>query len=498
MKKFLFVLALAFVLPMTVFGAQEYVEKNMSLYSEGAFPEERVSVMETDEETVLKLKADILAAMKACDETLDVSAYKINVNDAIAIAQDVLNENPILFHVSGRIGANYIASTNYAVKLSFTYNYPKDSVATMRAFVESVADEFLSLIDHPMSDVEKVMLVHEYITVNHAYDTTESGENAIRNIYDFFYQGKGVCQAYALATEYLLAQCGVESAIVSSDSMNHAWNIVKVNSKYYHMDVTWDDPLFGGTDDALGLSMHNNFLLSNEGITESGHYGWSKEYVCGDEYDNAYWTDYQTPFSQKDGVWYYSDAAEFGKIDFATGERTKIYNQKMTHSYFPFMNVSVYKDYLIYNTYTEIWARSISTGKTVKLLEEKGADKNIGGSYVRKDTLVYCISEDEYRTGEIVKRDLTLLLPEAPKEFKVSNLALKGSTLSWELEIDDEYTEAFVVYVAAFDTDNRLIYVKAVTENSAEVDIAALYKVFVWNEEKAPLCANGEYNNMSK
>lgn len=498
MKKLLFALAMVLALPITALGAQEYVEKNMLLYSEGAFPEETVSVMETDEETALELKAAVLAAMEACDEKLDVSAYKINVNDAISIAQEVLNKNPILFHVSGRIGASYKPSTGYATTLSFTYNYPKEQVREMRAFVEGVAAEFLSLIDHPMSDLEKVMLVHEYITVNHAYGTAEMGANEIRNIYDFFYQGKGVCQAYALAAEYLLAQCGVESDLVTSDAMNHAWNIVKVDSKYYHMDITWDDPLFGGTDDGLGISMHNNFLLSNEGITENGHYGWSNEYTCGDEYDDAYWMDYQTPFSQKDGIWYYSDDTEFGTIDFATGERSKIYNQKMTHSYFPFMNVSVYKNYLVYNTYTEIWARNISTGETVKLLEEKSEDKNIGGSYVRANTLIYCISEDEYRTGEIVKQDLTLLLPEEPKEFKVSNLALKQNTLSWELEIDDEYTEDYFVYVAAFGADNQLLYVKKVSENSAEVPSAQLYKVFVWNEEKAPLCANGEYYNMSK
>lgn len=56
----------------------------------------------------------------------------------------------------------------------------------------------------------------------------------------------GVCSGYSKAYQELLARVGIEayyiSGLVYGDDP-HAWNVVKIDGKYYCTDVTWDDPV---------------------------------------------------------------------------------------------------------------------------------------------------------------------------------------------------------------------------------------------------------------
>ena len=47
--------------------------------------------------------------------------------------------------------------------------------------------------------------------------------------------------------------------------MNHAWNLIKIDGEWYHIDVTWDDP----TPDLLGRVNHVFFLISDDAIASS-------------------------------------------------------------------------------------------------------------------------------------------------------------------------------------------------------------------------------------
>ena len=64
-----------------------------------------------------------------------------------------------------------------------------------------------------------------------------------------FLDGKAVCEGYARAMQYLLQKCGIECAetvgYIRKESGEkgepHAWNILKIDGDYYHLDTTWDD-----------------------------------------------------------------------------------------------------------------------------------------------------------------------------------------------------------------------------------------------------------------
>lgn len=54
---------------------------------------------------------------------------------------------------------------------------------------------------------------------------------------------RSVCQGYAMAFTYLCQAVGIECITVkgSTEFGGHAWNMVKVDDNWYHIDVCWDD-----------------------------------------------------------------------------------------------------------------------------------------------------------------------------------------------------------------------------------------------------------------
>ncbi|MBQ3537402.1 MAG: hypothetical protein IJA39_02385, partial [Clostridia bacterium] len=166
---------------------------------------------------------------------------------------------------------------------------------------ENRISEIVSLADNSWTEAEIVLFYHDYVAVNFSYDT----DYEIHDAYSILVSKKGVCQAYSLLFSELVGRHGIEVQYVTSTSMVHGWNVVRIGNNWYHVDVTWDDPLY----DRFGLVQHNNILLSDSAIKKNGHTSWkfSAESVeCTDKtYDNYFWKDVTSPFVSYDGLWYY-------------------------------------------------------------------------------------------------------------------------------------------------------------------------------------------------
>lgn len=91
-----------------------------------------------------------------------------------------------------------------------------------------------------LSDVEKIQIVHDYLCNRFDYDksyTNYTGYDALFNRIN----GKEVmvCQGYSLMAYQMLNRLKIETNILVSE--NHSWNIVKIDNKWYHLDITNDD-----------------------------------------------------------------------------------------------------------------------------------------------------------------------------------------------------------------------------------------------------------------
>ena len=117
----------------------------------------------------------------------------------------------------------------------------------------------------------KVKYVHNWIVENLEYDTTLSKSN-IRNIYGALKNKEVVCEGYAKLFKYILDKLNIPCVLISGEAQNstgktesHAWNYVKLNGKWYAVDVTWDDPIIQGNGILRDSDKYKYFLKgSNE------------------------------------------------------------------------------------------------------------------------------------------------------------------------------------------------------------------------------------------
>jgi transglutaminase/protease-like cytokinesis protein 3 len=97
-----------------------------------------------------------------------------------------------------------------------------------------------------MSELERELVLYDHLVDNTRYDLQNYWTNAIpsgsASVYGVLINGIGVCDGYAKAFEYLMHQVGIECMYVLGDEMYHAWNIVGIDGRYYHVDVTWAVP----------------------------------------------------------------------------------------------------------------------------------------------------------------------------------------------------------------------------------------------------------------
>ena len=103
--------------------------------------------------------------------------------------------------------------------------------------VVEIADKFRHL-----SDVDKVMAVHDYLIdhIEYAYS------HIVRRAYGALIEGKAVCQGYAQSFQKILSNLNIEGHTVigwniSEKPVLHEWNRVKLDGKWYYIDLTWDD-----------------------------------------------------------------------------------------------------------------------------------------------------------------------------------------------------------------------------------------------------------------
>ena len=109
-----------------------------------------------------------------------------------------------------------------------------------------------------MSTREKVEVIHNWLIYNCHYDYTYSNYHPI----GVLNLGSGVCESHSRAAAVILDMLGIPNVYVASESMNHAWNIVRIGDTWYHMDITWDN-VGSGPSPISGYESSNYFLLSD-------------------------------------------------------------------------------------------------------------------------------------------------------------------------------------------------------------------------------------------
>ena len=219
--------------------------------------------------------------------TIDVSGLGVGVEDGVEAYKQVLARHPEMFWTSG--GCSYTYDDTGLLTLSPDYLYDASSVPAMRASYEDAAERAVRFAGGAGSDADKAKALHDYLVENSEYSRTAiaGGEVAMveHTAYGALVNGESVCDGYARAYQDLLGRVGITSVVVESRPMYHAWNMVSLGGSWYHVDVTYDDPIIW---DASGSVVHSDdvradyFLKSDAYMQANKHYGWTTDLKASD------------------------------------------------------------------------------------------------------------------------------------------------------------------------------------------------------------------------
>ena len=126
----------------------------------------------------------------------------------------------------------------YAFKMKVSYRN-----AAQRKALNARAKAMMKKVSNWDSQLEKVEKIHDAIIKRSNYDYTSYYSGKLRedsgSVYGNLVRGRSVCAGYAEAFQLVALKAGLQSRYVCNGS--HAWNLVRVGGKWYHIDVCWDD-----------------------------------------------------------------------------------------------------------------------------------------------------------------------------------------------------------------------------------------------------------------
>ena len=230
--------------------------------------------------------AILLEGLTDCREAIDLSGASLPVSELGRVYLTILHSHPELFHVAPRLSYSYTErdGTRAVAEVYPAYTLTGDALTAAREFYRDtlaaiLAEMELTFGSHPRTEADTVLYLHDYLADRYTYDTraqfpnTDAPRAANADAYTFLRDGAGVCQAYALTFLALCRGAGLEADLVVSDAMDHAWNHVRVDGEWYHVDVTRDDPIPAaeGADEVN----HLRILRSDGGMEALGYHGFS-------------------------------------------------------------------------------------------------------------------------------------------------------------------------------------------------------------------------------
>ena len=152
-----------------------------------------------------------------------------------------------------------------------------------------------------MSEWEKELFIHDFICENVHYDKLKKPYS--HEIIGPLGHGVGVCEGIAKSVKILCDALGIWCMIAISErnpdkniKYRHAWNVIKIGGKYYHLDATFDNSLGKGE-----RIRHDYFNLSDSQIQRDHEPVIWRTPVCEDS-DHSFYREKKLSFTKYEDV----------------------------------------------------------------------------------------------------------------------------------------------------------------------------------------------------
>ena len=276
--------------------AEEQIPLNGVLFKEGA-------IIET--EKTAKYSVRLFNAMTfeeyICDRVVNsgelpeiiegLKTYNMGVDEFINNYYRVVIKHPEMLAMTGyrTIFVETVDDRQVVKAVAPLYLVDNEAADDLRTVMEECIKEYTDLADKYETDVEKLLVIHDKMVADCTYDervldknTANEAPLTVYHALGVFRDKRAVCQGYSQALYIIAQKIGIELDFCVSDTISHMWNYVKLDGKWYHMDMTNDDPA-----DDLGRARHTYFLVSDSGLSNLAHgndycrYG-GGSYECND------------------------------------------------------------------------------------------------------------------------------------------------------------------------------------------------------------------------
>ncbi len=368
------------------------------------------SVLKIPAAQVLALREDILRALLAFESECNVEKYGIIYNAKVndCLSELIKNTMPEVFQANSWMFYSNPHKGSVLTRIGFpNYLYQATAYRKMMSECEAVVEQMTQdLVSSDLSQARKALLLHDRLAVWVEYDKAATllgnAPHIDHTMYGALCDRSAVCDGYAEAYMYLLQRVGIESYICRSNQLHHAWNIVKIDGKWYHVDVTEDDP----TWDVTGRVNHKNFLISSNALYVGGHQATDYDTTPTDtkyETSNWPWQTSNTAFQYLGGRMYYIDNA---KGTLGCWEGNKLYTVAdvndtwwvSANQYYPsnYARLSADERYLYYTLSKAVYRYDPITGETKRFHSPKFTNRpyhNIYGMKVEAGVLYYEVTD---------------------------------------------------------------------------------------------------------
>lgn len=211
--------------------------------------------------------ARILEGALKNQEFISLNDLGLSINNKTVLSQAFWAcdyDNPQLLNIDGGYSTSYYPSTSIITGITILYNKTASQTTSALKNIEAKTADVIAQAKTLPNDYEKAKLFHDWIINRTEY--IDKG-NYVREVDGPIIYGNAVCEGYSKAFAYLCQSVGIECVCISgiANGGGHMWNMVKIDGKWYHADVTWDDPL---APDGKPRLRYDYFLISEAKIKE--------------------------------------------------------------------------------------------------------------------------------------------------------------------------------------------------------------------------------------
>lgn len=232
------------------------------------------------------------------DSSCDISKVKRNVN-TVKIIQTVLGDNPSIVYFNKTLLRTM--SGIFGKQMSLAGCLTKIQAIKKEEQLKKALEDAVWQIDKSAhNDREILQGITEYLQKNVLYDYDElnsisrgrSRFHNSHNAYGALINRKAVCDGFSSAYSLIAQFFGFKTMLVEGKSsynntgkVDHAWNIVEYENKFYHIDATWD----ANTYAVSKKISYSYFGLDDDEISLDHDWDYHYTPICNSNKLSYYW-----------------------------------------------------------------------------------------------------------------------------------------------------------------------------------------------------------------